>query len=278
MEGLMRNPYVWLFLSFCTIAAFAFAIYTRLVDKKKKEFTYFENSYRIIQKGKSSIPQLQLTYDSRNIEDLFITKYAIWNSGNEVINKNDIVVEKPLKITSLGDDTVILNTKIIVESEETNKFIIDDEQESFSTINFDYVDSGDGIVIQIIHTGEYLEFDGKIKGGKKIRCLNGKKHNKRINRKRLRKLNTILLCIEGTILTGMASLVFLLSWGIIPKEIFDISKPIDDGGIIDKVLSVVMIILMIGTIYILYNNIKRVYHLNIPSKLRKNIECEDIEN
>lgn len=274
VTGLMNNPYAWLFLAFCTIAAFVFAIYTWIVGKKKKEFSYFSNSYKIIQKGKSSIPQLQLTYENRNIEDLSITKYAIWNSGNEVINTNDIVSEKPLKITA-SSDAVILNTEVIAESEETNKFIIDKQQENFSTINFDYVDPRDGVVIQIIHTGEYLEFDGKIKGGKKLKNLNKRESGKKISRKAARKILTILLCIEGMLITVMASFTFLISWRVIPKELLKVT---DDAEIIVKVLSTIMIILAIFVIYTLYDRLKRIYYINIPPKLRQKIEYEDFEN
>lgn len=62
---------------FSTIAAFIFAIYTWVEDKKKKEITYFYNSYRIIQKGKNFMSQLRLIYENRNIEDLSIMKYGI---------------------------------------------------------------------------------------------------------------------------------------------------------------------------------------------------------
>lgn len=275
--SLMNNPYAWLFLAFCTVAAFVFAIYTWIAGKKKKEFSYFSNSYKIIQKGKSSIPQLQLTYENRNIEDLSITKYAIWNSGNEVINTNDIVSERPLKITA-SSGAVILNTKVIVESEETNKFIIDEQQENSSTINFDYVDPRDGIVIQIIHTGENLEFDGKIKGGKKFKNLNKKGNSKKISRKAARKIMTILLCIEGILITVMTCFVSLLSWGVIPKELFNVSKSVDDVKIIDKALSVIMIIMVIFLIYTLYDRVKRIHYINIPVKLRQKIEYEDFEN
>ena len=276
ITGLMNNPYAWLLLAFCTVAAFVFAIYTWIVGKKKKEFTYLSNSYKIIQKGKSIIPQLQLTYENRNIEDLSITKYAIWNSGNEVINGSDVVSEKPLKIMANVDNAIILDTKVIVESEETNKFVIAERKEKFTTIDFDYVDPRDGIVIQVVHTGKSLDIDCKIKGGKELKNLNKRKTEEKISRKKAKRIATILLGVDIFMLTGMATYFFLTEWEIVPRVQINSLKNYD--RIISKMLSIIMIILVITLIHMLYDRVKEVYYINIPSKLRQDIEYEDIEN
>ncbi len=278
ITSLMNNPYAWLFLSFCTVAALIFAVYTWMVGKKKKEFTYLSNSYKIIQKGKSTIPQLKLIYENRDIEDLSITRYVIWNSGNEVINKNDIVSEKPLKIMSTDASTIILDTKIIVESEETNKFLIGEQQEKFSTINFDYIDPRDGIVVQVIHTGKFLEINCKIKGGKELKNLNKRKYNIKINRKKERMIMSILLGLEVFSLIGITISFFAIAWEIIPIKQSDLSEISDVDRGIFKVLSILMIAVSISGIYMLYDRLKRLYYINIPSKLRQNIKYEDLEN
>lgn len=90
----------WVILSMCTIMSFVFGIYTWLAGKRKKEFSYISNSHKIIEKGNSRIPQLELKYEGRDIDNLTITNYVIWNTGNEVINFSDMVAEKELKIYS----------------------------------------------------------------------------------------------------------------------------------------------------------------------------------
>ena len=136
--------------------------------KRKKEFSYISNSHKIIEKGKNRIPQLELKYEGRDIDNLTITNYVIWNTGNEVINFSDMVAEKELKIYSSNTaNTIILDARIIEETEETNKFEIMQHKDEFVKIGFDYADPQDGIVVQVIHTGSAadLEIGCKIKGG-----------------------------------------------------------------------------------------------------------------
>ena len=102
LTELMQNPYAWAILSVCTIAAFIFAIYTWFVGKKKKEISYVYSTYEIIKMGNSVIPGVQLLYHGKDIADLTITRYAIWNSGNEVLNSTDIVATKQQWIVKLS--------------------------------------------------------------------------------------------------------------------------------------------------------------------------------
>lgn len=114
LENLMKNPYAWLLLSICTVAALVFAIYTWIKGKKKKAIAYWTQSYRLVEKGIRRISNLQISYLERNIDDLIITRFAFWNYGNEVVNKADIVESLPLSINSINkDNTVLLDVSII---------------------------------------------------------------------------------------------------------------------------------------------------------------------
>lgn len=53
---------------------------------------------------------LDIKYEHKTIQDLSATIFYIWNSGNDIINAQDIVVTKGLKIRSDKDqilDTII---------------------------------------------------------------------------------------------------------------------------------------------------------------------------
>ena len=277
ITDLMNNPYAWLVATFCTVAAFLFAIYTWFAGRRKKELTYTTNSYKIIQKGKSLIPELKISYQNRNIEDLTITKYAIWNSGNEVIDSRDIVESKKLMIILKDENESILNSKIIAESDETNKFRIDLLQDNIAVINFDYIDPKEGAVIQIAHTGsnDSLQVDCKIKGGKIIRNT-GKKNYKRISRKNFRTLITILTGITVILMMFLCIKIFLFMWEIIPQEKFELLK--SDNVVIDKILSAIMLPLGGSTVFQFYIMVKKIYHIDIPLKLRAYIEYDELED
>lgn len=277
ITDLMNNPYAWLVLAFCTVAAFAFAIYTWFAGRRKKELAYTTNSYKIIQKGNSLIPELEISYKNRNIEDLTITKYAIWNSGNEVIDSSDIVESKKLMIILKGENESILNPKIIAESDETNNFRIDLLQDNTAVINFDYIDPKEGVVIQIAHTGsnDSLQVECKIKGGKIIRNTS-KKINKRISRRNFRTINTILMGISVILMTFLCISTFLFAWGVIPKKAYGLLN--SDNVIIDKILSAIMLPLGGSMIFLFYIMVKRMYHIDIPLKLRAYIGYDELED
>lgn len=143
------------------------------------------------------MPKLGLSYDGKAVNDLTITKYAIWNSGNEVLNWDDIVVASPLQI-SCNNNSLILDAQILVQSDETNMFKIIEKKDNGVKISFDYMNVNDGIIIQILHTEEVadLNVECRIKGGKKLKNLNynAKKGNKKL--RRTKKMSVLFLGVD----------------------------------------------------------------------------------
>lgn len=279
LSDLMINPYMWLFLSVCTIGGFGYAIYSRLADKRKKEFSYVKKSYKIIEEGKSCIKELKVSYGSRNIENLSITKYAIWNSGNEVINCIDIVKDRPLEIQSSNkNSTVILDARIIMKSDESNKFEITNVKDDSVTIKLDYVDPKEGIVVQIVHTGisENIELKGKIKGGKKLKNISEKRLGKTVNRKKRNKFLIFCMAIYIFLLLIIWGVSFGCAWGIFPADIFQNDNL--NNMAISRFYIICTGVLLLWVIHMLWHRIKYLYNINIPSKLRDSLEDDELEN
>lgn len=279
ISRLMNNPYAWTILAFCTVAAFIFAIYTWIAGKKRKELTCISNSYNVIRQGKSLTPELQMIYKGRSIEDFTVTNYAIWNSGNEVINCDDIVEERPLRILSNSCETAILDVQIVAESDETNKFLINSVTDSVASIYFNYADPKDGVVVQVMHTGSdsKLSIDCKMKGGKKLRNLNGRGSQKRLSKKRARNILTILMGIETLMITILGIMLFLVEWNVIDEEILYQLQQLSAPNVVKKALAVIELLFVISLIYIFFGRVKRQYYFDIPSTLRKNIELDKFE-
>lgn len=169
LKALMNNPYAWFVLSMCTILSFLFAIYTWLVEKKREEISIDYYTNEMIKRGRSSIDGLDIKYKGRDINDLSSTIYYIWNSGNIVIDKRDVVESRPLKIIS--QKGTILDVRILAQSDISNAFEVKNISASEVEIAFDYMDGNEGVKLQVLHTGENKELsvDVKIKGGKQIR-------------------------------------------------------------------------------------------------------------
>ena len=214
LEQLMDSPVAWTILSVIAIAGFVYAIICQHVNKEKKEITYIKESNSLILEKKTKYEKLSIAYDGKMIESLCVTKLILWNSGNRTLNNTDIVESKELTIIA-EETSEILDVEIIACSEETNKFSVFKVDAHNVKVVFDYVDSKDGIAIQIIHTGtgESISLNCKIKGGKPIKNhINEAFPNmirKVINSDRYEK-SIVVICVTSIVmLLGMALLLTL---------------------------------------------------------------------
>lgn len=149
MKELMSNPYAWAFLSLCTIISLVFAIYTWVVGKKTKEFSIAYLDNKIIERVELREPRLKITFAEKEIRNLTSSYIYIWNSGNDTIYADDIVATKLLEIVSRYCD--ILDAKIISQSNDENSFSVYEFTQEEVWISFEYMESGEGITLQILH-------------------------------------------------------------------------------------------------------------------------------
>lgn len=161
-----QNPWV-IFLCFCiAILSLFLGIVFFFASRKKKDFRYSYNSNRLIKDFTQQIDGLNISYKTESIESLTVTKYVFWNKGNETINSSDFPSTSKLRIKIKGDFK-ILDSNIIFTKNETNNVkceLINNEE---VLLTFDYLDKGEGFVVQLIHTSpnnKDLYVNGTIKG------------------------------------------------------------------------------------------------------------------
>lgn len=145
----------------------AFAVYTWIFGRKKKEISYAVESFELIKKKKSTVPKLKLLFDNQEIESLTVTKIRLWNSGNDAIRRTDIVEDKPLVISAKGT-IEILEIQVEKMSDESNHFSVE-MKDRIPIIDFKYMNKKEGAVLQVYHTGpaDGFALDCKIIGGSK---------------------------------------------------------------------------------------------------------------
>lgn len=275
LEKLMQNPYAWALLSICSIVSFVFAIYTWFKGKEKKEFSYSLVSNAIIRGGERQDTALKVTYNGIEIKDLTSTKIAIWNSGNKVLNKSDMVTEKELTV-SVSEGKEILALEIVAQSDETNQFLLTKPTDNAQSISFDYVDVNEGAVVQVFHTGfnDDITVEGKIKGGRPIRLIKPTKHAypKRLEANWAKVSAVYFLSF---FLFTILYLLFMLAtmWSPSTLEWFKIQNDLDrlaSMGVGEKVCFSALCIFGIGiAIPEGINVMKKAFFFSVPSKLRK---------
>lgn len=258
LSELMSNPFAWFLLSLCTIFSVMFAIYTWIVGNKKKEISvdYFSNE--IIRQGKQPIPKLEIKFEDKIIQELSSTIFYIWNSGNDIINRQDMVVTKGLKIGSAKSQ--ILDAQIIKQSDESNAFNISKCTSEIVEIEYDYIDSGEGVKLQILHTGSGNELfvEGKIKGGKAMRnCANHKKQ---------KGIKGFLL----NLLHELAPMLFIILGTFLSNLIFPIADISNEKYMFIVFLVAFIIALVLMLAYIKINKkIKKAFNRIVPQNLKE---------
>lgn len=113
---------------------------------------------------------MEILYKGSKIDNLSITKIAIWNAGKETINNTDVAENDRFRI-EINDKYLILESEIIVAINRANSFTLIRKTDNVLEIKFDYFDHKEGIIIQLYHTAtssEHLKIKGSFKGTKSI--------------------------------------------------------------------------------------------------------------
>lgn len=198
----------------------------------------------------------------------------IWNGGNEVLERNDMVIERPLQIVSENKNTIILDAQIIEVSEQTNRISICRIEDNNLELEFEYIEPGSGAVIQILHTGkESLKVDGKIKGGEVIKDIDRTPTDK-FSFQKQKRFFVISMVIMTINVLFMGIITLLTTWNIVSESKLKLSI-IESNMFFKVVMSIVLGVSMILLIYVVIEFIKREFFLNIPSSLRKVMVHED---
>ena len=274
LETLMHSPIAWAILAVITIISLAYAIICNQKNKEKKEFSYCLRSRTLIRKKKAKFEKLSIVYGGKQIDDLCVSNFTIWNSGNKTLNASDMVTSKELTITALEDDK-ILDVEILKCSEETNKFSLQLLDEHTVKILFDYVDKMEGVVIQIIHTGtnDSLEIDCKIKGGRPVRnYINDKIPRLVVKSLDLGKRNiffavSTILMVSLLLFFAVGSTLAIFNKELFERQLFSFSDQDSNAFRIAMACCAWLYFLFFATLSIPVMKIK--YKIGMPSTLRK---------
>ena len=125
-----------------------------VVPPAKRPF-YSVKSFNLINNSSSTLENLDIKYkvcdknqqesecQLKEIKSLTVTKIMLWNGGRIKIDKTDID-DNPITI-KVSDNNSILDAKVIHSSNDKTDFGLEPKS---NTINFDFLDSGNGGVIQ----------------------------------------------------------------------------------------------------------------------------------
>lgn len=110
--------------------------------------------------------QLDLSIKGQNIDQISRTYVALYNKKGDSISGSEIVDSDPLRLESPEDD-VILQARLLSQSRPQCgvALMLAGENQKAVRIGFDFLDAGDGLIIEVLHRGNSpIEVMGTIRG------------------------------------------------------------------------------------------------------------------
>jgi hypothetical protein len=169
MEVFLRftNENPWLNVVFILLALISIFIsfWLYFKGKKTKKPTYCTHTINLIRESINKIKSLDIQHKGQKINNLSVTKLALWNAGKETINSIDIAQNDKFRI-EINDKYEIIDCELVFQKNQANGFKIENNN-MIIDITFDYFDHNEGVILYIYHTaphGYFLELKGAFKG------------------------------------------------------------------------------------------------------------------
>ncbi len=144
----------------------AFILYR--ASRVRPQLVYQYKTLRLLWRKEQALPEDVVNlYRDKKVERLTKTHIILWNSGNATVNGENIVADDPLRF-EFGESGEVLSASVVRFTRESSKFAVDINPHSPNEVifRFDYLDAGDGAVVELLHTAEEARptVNGSIRG------------------------------------------------------------------------------------------------------------------
>lgn len=165
------NPYLNAISFLLAILGIFFTVYFYLKSQRVRKPMYVMRTVNLVRENIQKMGRINILYDGKAVNNLSVTKIALWNDGKETVNNSDVAKKNPLKL-SIRNDCAFLDVEMIYQKNPSNGFDVSiSEDHKFVNITFDYFDFEEGIVLQTFHTGNKSSdicLEGQVKSVKEI--------------------------------------------------------------------------------------------------------------
>lgn len=99
--------------------------------------------------------EVVIAYKGTTVPRLSSAEVILWNSGKSTVRGSDVVATDPLRIV-LSEDARILRITVSAVTREVNAFAatVHSERLNEAICVFDFLDSGDGVRVELLHTSK----------------------------------------------------------------------------------------------------------------------------
>jgi|GEM_PF-5475172 len=139
-----------------------------ILYRKGRQFTnlrYSSRDRQLIGGASASNDGLEIRYDGHVVNRVVSTVAGVWNAGTDTILGSSIVDSDKLRFDVEGDGRVF-RASVLKTQRAVNQACVSISGEKTVFIDFDYLDSGDGFTVEIIHSSNVgdMKLAGTIRG------------------------------------------------------------------------------------------------------------------
>jgi hypothetical protein len=153
-------------------ATLAYYFYIR--GRRAKQPCWATRITRLVTDRVSALPGIDIRFNGEAIQQLAVSRVVFYNKGAETIRRADIPKTAPLRIVA-ADKVRMLGVSLLATNNAANASAVAFEaNNTLADLTFDYLDQGDGLVVEVIHTGSEptdIRMDGAIIGAKELRLV-----------------------------------------------------------------------------------------------------------
>jgi hypothetical protein len=167
LRSLAANQYVGLIGALLSAASLLYALFAfRKTKPKRPRIAVGVGSTNLVHDREALFPGLAIAFQGKSLATITSSVIGLWNSGSQVIRSSDIAAKEPLAIRIVKGE--ILDHRILKNSNAAST-VSTKAGDGTITIDFDYFEPGDRIVLQVLHTGPdsgALQIEGTVIGAK----------------------------------------------------------------------------------------------------------------
>lgn len=151
------------------LAGVILAIVFYLKQRKIKRPLYSRRSVSVFQNLTDQYPELEIKYGGSVVTRLTVARLIFWNGGSETIESSDVAEADPIRVSAKDGVEILTVQSSLLDNEANHIKLQADGNETL--IKFDFIDRGEGVVLNVVHTG--VEGDvfvvGTVKGAGRVR-------------------------------------------------------------------------------------------------------------
>jgi len=143
--------------------------YRKSIREKRPVFSVRPMS--VFNNKRLKLYDIEVKYKGIIVDSLTITKFAFFNAGKDTIEQSHLVSKNPITIYDINGSP-FYDVEILDSNVELNNLQIQWDKSKI-TINFDFLDFNQGVVLKIIHAGKgkELKMRDTIKGNRRIKSM-----------------------------------------------------------------------------------------------------------